>query len=115
MLSCDPLTRHTAGGWYPEESGAEMKYPPTLEGEVAQAFSNVDHVLKIAGGKGWSQVFSVRCYYLDSLDGDGLNMQVEQLRKWCVDHRPLWTVIGVRALAAPGMNIEIEVVADVSA
>ena len=36
---------------------------------------------------------------------------VEQFRIWMGDRAPIWTQIGVAALGAPGMNVEIRVTA----
>ena len=36
---------------------------------------------------------------------------VANLEKWMPGHAPIWTCVGVTALALPQMNIEIEVVA----
>ena len=36
---------------------------------------------------------------------------VRNLKKWCSGHQPIWTVVGVAALAGKDMNVEIEVVA----
>ena len=35
----------------------------------------------------------------------------ENFRKYMPDHRPIWTEIGVKQLGAPGMRVEVEVVA----
>jgi enamine deaminase RidA (YjgF/YER057c/UK114 family) len=32
-------------------------------------------------------------------------------RQWMPDHKPIWTCLGVAALAQEGMRVEIEVVA----
>jgi len=36
---------------------------------------------------------------------------VRNLRKWCPDHAPVLTCVGVKELALGGMRIEIEAVA----
>lgn len=41
---------------------------------------------------------------MEALTALGRNM-----RKWCPDHAPLWTCIGVAGLAEETMHVEIEV------
>lgn len=75
--------------------------------EVDQAFDNVDHALKHAGGKGWSQVYRVITYCTDI---KAVHARiVENFRKWMPDHQPTWTTIGVRELGLDTMHIEVEV------
>ncbi|KAF2813748.1 endoribonuclease-like protein L-psp [Mytilinidion resinicola] len=84
---------------------------PALEGpQIDQAFANVEHTLQKAGGKGWSQVYKVRCYVvkMDTLESGHI---VRNLRKYCPDHQPILTVVGVESLALKDMRIEIEVAA----
>ncbi|KAI0438735.1 putative L-PSP endoribonuclease family protein [Xylaria telfairii] len=94
------------GGWDPE--GGMSSIPRDAPAQIDQAFANVDLALKTAGGKGWSQVYSVRSYHVP-LDGTALEAVVRNFRKWCPDHRPLWTCVGVARLAEDDMCVEIEV------
>lgn len=66
--------------------------------------------MRTAGGKGWDQVYRVNSYHIP-LDEKALNAMVENFRKWCPNHKPLWTCIGVPQLGLPAMKVEIEVVA----
>lgn len=34
-----------------------------IDDQIDQAFANVDHILREAGGKGWEQVFRVNSYH----------------------------------------------------
>ena len=70
----------------------------------------MDHTLRHAGGKGWSQVYSIRLY-TTRVDETCFNCIVDNLKKWVPDHQPILTVPGVAQLGLPGMNIEIEVAA----
>jgi len=36
---------------------------------------------------------------------------VRNLRKWCPDHKPIWTMVGVASLALEAMKVEIDVIA----
>ncbi|PGH27626.1 hypothetical protein AJ80_00639 [Polytolypa hystricis UAMH7299] len=78
--------------------------------QIDQAFANVEHILQHAGGKGWEQVYKVRCYFapLDMADEHHL---VRNLKTYCPNHRPILTAVGVEKLALENMKIEIEVVA----
>ena len=78
--------------------------------EIDQAFTNVDLALRHAGGKGWSQVYRVNSYHLE-LTQEVTAAMTAGFRKWMPDHKPIWTQIGVKQLGAPGMRVEIEVVA----
>lgn len=79
-----------------------------IEDQIDQAFANVEHILKEAGGKGWEQVFRVNSYHIP-LDDRALAAMVRNFDKWMPNHKPLWTVIGVVKLGAEGMKVEIEV------
>ena len=96
----------TTGGWVPETS----KIHEDLDEEIDQAFANVEHCLKHAGGKGWSQVYRVNLYLTD-INERAVVACVRNLKKWCPNHRPLLTCIGVKQLGLPGMRVEIEVAA----
>ena len=85
-----------------------------LDQEVGRAFANVQHTLEHAGSKGWEQVYRVRIY-LVALDNESLELVVRNLRKYCPNHQPILTAVGVAKLALEGMRIEIEVAAHVGA
>lgn len=85
-----------------------------LATEIEQAFKNVDLAIRTAGGKGWDQVYKIRTYYVNKPGDDGIPSEVTKvisdlLRKWMPNHQPIWTHLGVAALALPNMRIEIEV------
>jgi len=54
------------GGWDPDATTPQLR--ETIVEEIAQAFSNVELALKTAGGKGFSQVWSVRSYHTEITD-----------------------------------------------
>ncbi len=91
-----------SGGW----DRATVEIPSDLGQEMDQAFANVEHALQQAGGKGWEQVYKVRCYFLSMEVAEHL---VRNLRIYCPNHQPLLTGIGIQTLAFEGMRIEIEV------
>ncbi|KAI0135094.1 YjgF-like protein [Daldinia grandis] len=91
------------GGW--DRTSLSLKQD-TLE-EVDQTFDNVDHTLKHAGGKGWSQVYRVVTYSTDiKATHDRI---VENFKRWMPNHQPVWTELGVKQLGMDTMHIEIEV------
>ena len=56
------------------------------------------------------QVYRVNLYLTD-LSEEAMEACVRNLNKWCPDHRPILTCVGVRQLGLPGMRVEVEVVA----
>ncbi|KAI8813054.1 Endoribonuclease L-PSP/chorismate mutase-like protein [Cladochytrium replicatum] len=95
------------GGWDRITEGI----PSDVGAEVDQAFANVEHALKQAGGDGWSQVYKVRVYCAP-FDAEVVGHFVRNLKKYCPDHQPLLTGVGVSALYN-NMRLEIEVAAHV--
>ncbi|KAK1754058.1 Endoribonuclease L-PSP/chorismate mutase-like protein [Echria macrotheca] len=102
------------GGWDPETG--IMKTDPIEE--IDQAFANVELALKHAGGAGWSQVYKMRLYVIEShwTDEAFFGRIIENMKKWMPDHQPLLTGVCVSKLGAgpsAGMRVEIEAVAHV--
>ncbi|GIG90539.1 Rid family hydrolase [Plantactinospora endophytica] len=99
------------GGW-----DDDWNFPEDLEEEIVQAFDNVGRTLATAGAT-WRDVVAVDSYHIpDSPDfiGEVHNrVMVEQFRKHMGDRAPIWTEIGVAALGAPKMRVEIRVTATV--
>lgn len=101
------------GGW-----NDDWTFPEALEDEIVQAFENVERTLAEAGAT-WRDVVAVNSYHIPtSVDfiGEVHNfVMVEQFRKRMGDRLPIWTAIGVAALGAPVMRVEIRVTAIVKA
>jgi len=100
------------GGW---RDGPDFPdFPDSLDDEIVQAFDNVESTLATAGA-GWRDVVAVNSFHIPAQDdtiGDAHNrVMVEQFRKRMGDRAPIWTQIGVAALGAPGMRVEIQVTA----
>ncbi|KAI5841924.1 putative L-PSP endoribonuclease family protein [Morchella snyderi] len=91
------------GGWNPLNGSI----PASIDDQIDQAFENVDLALKKAGGKGWSQVYKIRSYHV-AMDNTCLVAMIRNLQKWCPNHGPLWTSLGVEKLAEAKMVVEIE-------
>ncbi|KAK6071008.1 RutC family protein YjgH 1 [Seiridium cupressi] len=99
--------------------GIQTRPPPVFPGEdvtaqIDQAFSNIDHTLKTAGGKGMSQVFRITSYHPSSSPEvmlEAMKSMKANLEKWFPHHRPIWTAVGVQRLAFKEMLVEIEAVA----
>ncbi|WP_328449983.1 RidA family protein [Amycolatopsis sp. NBC_00438] len=100
------------GGW-----DDNTVFPESLEEEIVRAFENVERTLATAGA-GWADVVAVDSFHLptatDSIGDDHTRVMVEQFRKRMGDRAPIWTQIGVAALGAPGMRVEIRATAIVS-
>lgn len=97
------------GGW---DDGFD--FPESLEDEIVRAFDNVARTLATAGATR-RDVVAVNSYHVPGSDdsiGDAHNrVMVEQFRKRMGDRAPIWTEIGVPALGAPKMRVEIRVTA----
>lgn len=98
------------GGW-----GEDFTLSATsLEDEIAKACDNVEKTLAEAGAS-WRDVVNVRSYHVptadDSIGGQHMSLMVDQFRKRFGERLPLWTAVGVKALALPDQRVEIEVVA----
>ncbi|KAK6954028.1 hypothetical protein Daesc_003990 [Daldinia eschscholtzii] len=91
------------GGW----DRGKLAIKENLQEEIDQAFDNIEHALKHAGGKGWSQVYRVVTYATDIKSTH--DRIVENFRKFMPDHHPVWTEIGVKQLGVEEMHIEIEI------
>lgn len=96
------------GGWDPK-TGELAK---TIEEQIEKTFKNIQLNLQDAGGAGWSQVYKIRSYHID-LSPEALGITIAAIRKWCPDHAPVWTCVGVTALGEEGMLVEVEVEAQV--
>ncbi|KAL1980884.1 hypothetical protein VTN96DRAFT_3380 [Rasamsonia emersonii] len=98
--------------------------PATLEEEVAQAFANINEVILYALEKsnhparsnapsktGWDFVTRVRTYHVNLPETRDriIGLMVQNVKKWCPNHQPTWTMIGVQSLPFPEQNVEIEV------
>lgn len=92
------------GGW----DRITEEIPKEMDKQLAQAFDNVEHTLKEAGGTGWEQVYKIRAYFAP-LDMTESGLLIDLLRKYCPNHQPTMTAIGVEKLAFENMRIEIEV------
>lgn len=97
------------GGW-----DDDWKFPESLEDEIVQAFENVERTLATAGAT-WRDVIAVNSYHIpgsaDFIGEVHNRVMVEQFRKRMGDRSPIWTEIGVPALGAPKMRVEIRVTA----
>jgi enamine deaminase RidA (YjgF/YER057c/UK114 family) len=97
------------GGW-----DDDLNFPESLEAEIVRAFDNVERALAAAGAS-WRDVVHVNSYHVlapPEEDFDAHNaVVIDQLRTRMPDRAPIWTEIGVTALGAPKMRIEIRVTA----
>ncbi|OBB93213.1 Rid family hydrolase [Mycobacterium sp. 852002-30065_SCH5024008] len=98
------------GGWEADFSLSAT----SLEKEIVKAFDNVEKTLAEAGAT-WSDVVSVHSYHVPTADeaiGDEhMSVMVDQFSKRFGENPPLWTALGVEALALLNQHVEIEVVA----
>lgn len=98
------------GGW-----NDAWQFPESIADEIAQAFCNVERTLAVAGAR-WEHVIHVNSYHV-GLNQDYrqiLQAMMERFRYHMPDHEPIWTCLGVAALADPKMRVEIRVTAFLS-
>ncbi|MFD4753687.1 MULTISPECIES: Rid family hydrolase [unclassified Streptomyces] len=97
------------GGW-----DDAFAFPESLEDEIVRAFDNVARTLAEAGAD-WRDVIAVDSFHVptaaDSIGVEHNRVMVEQFRARMGEHAPIWTQLGVPALGAPGMRVEIRVTA----
>jgi enamine deaminase RidA (YjgF/YER057c/UK114 family) len=98
------------GGW-----DAKFTLSATsLEDEIVKACDNVEKTLAEAGAT-WGDVVNIHSYHVpaddDSIGVQHMSVMVDQFRKRLGEALPLWTAVGVEALALPHQRVEIEVVA----
>ncbi|RSN61478.1 hypothetical protein DMH01_19950 [Amycolatopsis sp. WAC 04182] len=97
------------GGW-----DDDLNFPESLEEEIVKAFENVGRTLATAGAT-WRDVIAVNSYHVPETPGfigeTHNRVMVEQFREHLGDRAPIWTEIGVPALGAPKMRVEIRVTA----
>ena len=88
------------GGW--DES---FTLSDDVHEQIGRSFANVANVLAEADAT-WEQVIDITSYHVE-LGETVLARMVEELRRYCPNHQPLWTVVGVPHLALPEMKVEI--------
>jgi len=97
------------GGW-----DDEIRFPEDLGEEIVRAFDNVERTLALAGAT-WRDVVAVDSFHVptrpDEIGDEHTTVMAEQLRLRMGDRAPVWTEIGVAALGAVGMRVEIRVTA----
>lgn len=97
------------GGW-----DDDWNFPESLEDEIVRAFENVERTLATAGAT-WRDVIAVNSYHVLASPETFVEahnpVMVAQFRERMGDRAPIWTEIGVTALGAPGMRVEIRVTA----
>src|SRR6478735_9416304 len=97
-----------SGGWDRETE----KIDPNVVIQIEKAFDNVECALKAAGSRGWEDVFFLRSHHLPC-NNEAIETMVRCLKKYCPNHQPTWTALGVPRLALDDMRVEIEVRAHV--
>lgn len=88
------------GGW-----DERFELADDVHEQIRRAFANIANVLAEADAT-WQDVIDITSYHVE-LDEGVLGTMVEELRRHCPDHQPLWTVLGVPRLALPAMKVEI--------
>lgn len=104
----DRIETSGQGGW-----DDVFDFPENLDDEIERAFENVERTLATAGGT-WRDVIAVNSYHVagsaEIVEAHNPVM-VQQFRERMGDRTPIWTEVGVQALGAPDMRVEIRVTA----
>src|SRR5271170_2083169 len=79
----------------------EGKFPEDLDEHIHLAFKNCEKALKDAGGKGFDEVYSLVTYHCP-MDDESLGIAVKYVKMY-LPHKPIWTAVGVPALAEKQM------------
>jgi enamine deaminase RidA (YjgF/YER057c/UK114 family) len=87
-----------------------LQIPELLPDEIAQTFRNVERTLATAGA-GWEHVVHVNSYHVGGFPPEVNDEMVRLFRHYMPNHAPIWTEVGVAALALPKMRVEIRVTA----
>ncbi|XWX00658.1 hypothetical protein V2A60_008679 [Cordyceps javanica] len=91
------------GGWDRDTD----KIDRNVVTQIEKAFENVDRALKLAGSRGWEDVFFLRSHHLPC-NQEAMDTMVRCLKRYCPNHQPAWTALGVPRLAFDDMRVEIE-------
>jgi enamine deaminase RidA (YjgF/YER057c/UK114 family) len=106
----DRVEISSQGGWDADFTLSSQ----SLEDEIAKACDNVEKTLAEAGAT-WRDVVNVHSYHVptadDSIGDQHMSLMVDQFRKRFGESVPLWTAVGIEALALPHQRVEIEAVA----
>ena len=89
------------------DSKGELVGGDDVAAQARKTLENMELILKAAGA-GFADVLKVTVYLTDVNDRQAIN---PVRKEFFGDSRPASTLIGVNALAIPGMKIEIEAVA----
>lgn len=96
------------------------KVSENIEEEYAQAFSNINDVVLGAlnqdgrvtedGKTGWDYIVKLQTYHvgLSTMQDKARELMVQNIKKWCPNHQPLFTMVGVESLPFSELHIEIE-------
>jgi enamine deaminase RidA (YjgF/YER057c/UK114 family) len=95
-----------------------LQIPESLADEIVQTFRNVERTLATAGAS-WEHVVHVNSYHVGGFPPEVNEVMVRLFRQYMPDRvafpmgnrAPIWTELGVAALALPAMRIEIRVTA----
>ncbi|GKT40570.1 RuvB-like helicase 1 [Colletotrichum spaethianum] len=97
------------GGW-----DAKGEITPDLEKQISVAFENVLKALKAVDSRlSFDSIYAIRSYHIDM--DTSFNVMTAQFKKLFPKHRPIWTCIQIGKLGLEGMQVEIEVEAELPA
>ncbi|KAJ5817047.1 hypothetical protein N7447_009280 [Penicillium robsamsonii] len=103
----DPLTLKTSLD-FDEEAAQAFQNVNDL---IVQTFNDAKSSVRIGQDGGWGHVVKIRAFIvgLSSIREQAREQMVHNIKKWCPNHQPLFTMVGVESLPFPEHHIEIEV------
>lgn len=97
------------GGW-----DADGKITPDLNKEIKTAFGNVLKAIQAVDSRlGFDNIYAIRSYHLDM--DVSFDVMTAQFKELFPNHRPIWTCVQIGKLGLEGMQVEIEVEANITA
>ena len=87
-----------------------LQISEAIADEIAQTFRNIERTLATAGA-GWEHVVHVNSYHFGGFPPEVNEVIVKLFRHYMPNHAPIWTEVGVAALALTKMRVEIRVTA----
>ncbi|MBK9975681.1 MAG: RidA family protein [Planctomycetes bacterium] len=98
-------------GTVPMQPGSKELAASTIEEQTRVSLVNLGHILR-AGGADFATVVKATVYLTDMRNYSAMNAIYKQ---FFAQPMPARTCVGVRELALPGMLVEIEAIAEVTA
>jgi enamine deaminase RidA (YjgF/YER057c/UK114 family) len=87
------------------------KRSPTSTKLILYALEKANHPAVAENKTGWDRVIKLRTYHvnLPETRDQVIELMVQHVKKWCRNHTPTWTMLGMHSLPFSEQDLEIEV------